>query len=106
MLQVHIGYDPRESVAFYTLAHSIFARSSIPLSIAPLMRRHLGHLYTRPRGPTEATEFSLTRFLVPALADYRGWSFFMDCALLFRSYIAWLAALFVSQAYQVLVVCH
>ena len=93
MLQVHIGYDPRESVAFYTLAHSIFARSSIPLSIAPLMRRHLGHLYTRPRGPTEATEFSLTRFLVPALSDYRGWSIYMDCDMLCRADIAGLSAL-------------
>ena len=106
MLQVHIGYDPRESVAFYTLAHSIFARSSIPLSIAPLMRRHLGHLYTRPRGPTEATEFSLTRFLVPALADYRGWSIYMDCDMLCRADIAGLAALIERQADKAVLVCH
>jgi len=106
MLQVHIGYDPRESVAFYTLAHSIFARSSIPLSIAPLMRRHLGHLYTRPRGPTEATEFSLTRFLVPALSDYRGWSIYMDCDMLCRADIAGLAALIERQADKAVLVCH
>src|SRR5512138_3564002 len=93
MLQVYIGYDPRESVAFYTLAHSIFARSSVPVSIAALMRRHLAHLYTRARGPTESTEFSLTRFLVPALAGYRGWSLFMDCDMLCRGDIAELAAL-------------
>src|SRR5689334_24959288 len=93
MLQVYIGYDPRESVAFYTLAHSIFALSSIPLAVAPLMRRHLGHLYTRSRGPTESTEFSLTRFLVPALAGYRGWSLFMDCDMLCRADIAGLVAL-------------
>src|SRR2546428_10574472 len=106
MLQVHIGYDPRESVAFYTLAHSIFARSSIPLSIAPLMRRHLGHLYTRPRGPPEATEFSLTRFLVPALSDYRGWSIYMDCDMLCRADIAELAALMPGQADKAVLVCH
>ena len=91
MLQVYIGYDPREAVAFYTLAHSIVRRSSIPVSIAPLMQRQLKHLYTRPRGPTEATEFSLTRFLVPALAGYRGWSLFMDCDMLCRADIAGLA---------------
>jgi hypothetical protein len=106
MLQVHIGYDPRESVAFYTLAHSIFARSSIPLSIAPLMRRHLAHLYTRPRGPTEATEFSLTRFLVPALSGYRGWSIYMDCDMLCRADIAGLAALMQGQADKAVLVCH
>ena len=92
MLQVYVGYDPREAVAFYTLAHSILRRSSIPVSIAPLMQRQLKRLYTRPRGPTEATEFSLTRFLVPALAGYRGWSLFMDCDMLCRADIAGLAA--------------
>jgi hypothetical protein len=106
MLQVYIGYDPRESVAFYTLAHSIFARSSIPLSIAPLMRRHLGHLYSRPRGPTESTEFSLTRFLVPALAGYRGWSIYMDCDMLCRADIAELAALAERAADKAVLVCQ
>ena len=68
MLQIYIGYDPVESVAFYTLAHSIQRRASVPVSIAPLARHQLKSLYTRERGPTESTEFSLTRFLVPALS--------------------------------------
>ncbi len=106
MLQVYIGYDPRESVAFYTLAHSIFARSTIPLSIAPLMRRHLGHLYTRERGPTESTEFSLTRFLVPALAGYRGWSIYMDCDMLCRVDIAELAELIDRNTDKAVLVCQ
>lgn len=106
MLQVYIGYDPRESVAFYTLAHSIFARSSIPLSLAPLMRRHLAHLYTRSRGPTESTEFSLTRFLVPALAGYRGWSIYMDCDMLCRADIAGLASLIDRNADKAVLVCQ
>ena len=106
MLQVYIGYDPRESVAFYTLAHSIFARSSIPLAIAPLMRRHLGHLYTRSRGPTESTEFSLTRFLVPALSEYKGWSIYMDCDMLCRADIAGLVALIDRNRDRAVVVCQ
>jgi hypothetical protein len=92
MLQIYIGYDPRESVAFYTLAHSILRRSSVPVSIAPLVQDQLRHLYRRPRGPTESTEFSMTRFLVPALSEYRGWSVFMDCDMLCRADIAELAA--------------
>ena len=106
MLQVYIGYDPRESVAFYTLAHSIVARSSIPLAIAPLMRRHLGHLYTRSRGPTESTEFSLTRFLVPALSGYSGWSIYMDCDMLCRADIADLIALIERNADKAVLVCQ
>ncbi len=92
MLSVYIGYDPRESVAFYTLAHSILRRSSIPVSIAPLMQSQLKGLYTRQRGPTESTQFSMTRFLVPALSEYRGWSLYMDCDMLCRADIAELAA--------------
>ncbi len=107
MLNVYVGYDPREAVAFYTLAHSIVRRSSIPVSIAPLMQRQLKHLYTRSRGPTESTEFSLTRFLVPALAGYRGWSLFMDCDMLCRADIAGLAVEIERQPNKaVLVVKH
>ena len=92
VLRIHIGYDPKEAVAFHTLAHSIQRRSSIPVTIAPLMQSQLKGLYTRARGPTESTEFSLTRFLVPALSEYRGWSLFMDCDMLCRVDIAELAA--------------
>ena len=94
MLNICIGFDPREAIAFDTLAHSIRRRASIPLTIQPLVQKELRSrgLYTRERGPTESTEFSLTRFLVPALADYRGWSLFMDCDMLCRVDIAELIA--------------
>ncbi len=105
MLQVYIGYDPKESVAFYTLAHSILRRSSIPVTIAPLMRSQLKGLYTRERGPTESTEFSLTRFMVPALSQFRGWSLFMDCDMLCRADIAELAAHTGRSADKAVLVC-
>ncbi len=79
-------------MAFYALAHSILRRASIPVSITPVMRTQLRSWYTRERGPTESTEFSLTRFLVPALCDFRGWSVYMDCDMLCRTDIAELAA--------------
>src|SRR2546422_5659761 len=82
----------RSSVAFYTLAHSILRRASVPISITPLMQSQLKGIYTRARGPTESTEFSLTRFLVPSIAEFRGWSVYMDCDMLCRSDIADLAS--------------
>jgi hypothetical protein len=93
MLNVFIGYDPREAVAFDVLAHSIRRRASIPVAISPLKRAELGKVYWRERGPTESTEFSMTRFLVPALSEYRGWSLYMDCDMLCRADIAALALL-------------
>ena len=106
MLNIYIGYDPRESVAFYTLAHSILRRASIPVSIAPLMQSQLKGLYRRERGPTESTEFSLTRFLVPALSDYGGWSIFMDCDMLCRVDIAALARESERQPDKAVLVCQ
>ncbi len=105
MLNVFIGYDPRESVAFYTLAHSILRRASIPVSITPLMRSQLKGIYRRSRGPTESTEFSLTRFLVPLLSGFRGWSLFMDCDMLCRADIAELAAQFEREPDKAVLVC-
>lgn len=105
MLNVFIGYDPNESVAFYTLAHSILRRASIPVGIAPLMRTQLKDVYRRERGPTESTEFSLTRFLVPYLSGYAGWSLFMDCDMLCRADIAELAAQIDRQADKAVLVC-
>ena len=105
MLNIYIGYDPRESVALYTLAHSIQRRSSIPVAIAPLVQAQLKHLYRRPRGPTESTEFSMTRFLVPALSGYQGWSIFMDCDMLCRTDIAGLVAEIERQPDKAVLVC-
>jgi hypothetical protein len=104
-VNVFIGYDPRESVALYTLAHSILRRASVPVSITPLMQSQLKGLYTRSRGPTESTEFSLTRFLVPALSEYRGWSLFMDCDMLCRTDIAALWQEMERQSDAAVIVC-
>jgi len=105
VLGIYIGYDPRESVAFHTLAHSILRRSSVPISVSPLVQGQLKHLYWRPRGPTESTEFSMTRFLVPALSEYRGWSVFMDCDMLCRADIAELARASKLQPDKAVLVC-
>ena len=105
MLQVYIGYDPREEIAFHVLEHSIMERSSAPVSIAPLDKRKLLPIYKRPRGPTESTEFALTRFLVPLLSEFRGWSLFMDCDMLCRADIAQLFAHAERQKDQAVLVC-
>jgi hypothetical protein len=107
VLTVFIGYDSKEVVAFYTLAHSIVRHCSVPVSIVPLKMQQLQGqgLYTRPRGPTESTEFSLTRFLVPALSGHNGWSVFMDCDMLCRADFAELAKETERQADKAVLVC-
>lgn len=85
MLRIFIGYDSREPVAYHVAAHSIISRASLPVSIAPLARHQLSEVYWRLRNPMESTEFSLTRFLVPHLSMYRGYSLFMDCDMLVQA---------------------
>jgi hypothetical protein len=82
MIRVFIGFDPREAVAYSVLAHSIQARASRPVTIAPLALPQLGALMTRERHPLQSTDFSFSRFLTPHLSDFTGWSIFMDCDML------------------------
>jgi hypothetical protein len=86
--QVFIGYDSKEPVAYHVLAHSILRRASIPVSIAPVALSQLRAVYTRERGPLESTEFSLSRFLVPFLSHYAGFSLFLDCDMLCQTDLA------------------
>jgi hypothetical protein len=92
-IRIFIGYDPRETVAFSVLAHSINARASVPVSITPLMLSQLAGVYTRERHPLQSTDFSFTRFLAPYLCGYQGWALFMDCDMLMVDDIARLWAL-------------
>lgn len=82
MIRVCIGFDPREAVAFNVLSYSIVRRSSMPVSITPLMLRQLSRTLTRERHPLQSTDFSFSRFLTPYLSGYEGWSLFMDCDML------------------------
>ena len=45
-LKIFIGYDPKESVAFHVLSHSLLERSSKPISIIPI---NLGNLKLEKR---------------------------------------------------------
>ena len=105
MIRVLVGFDPRETVAFHVLSHSILARASEPVCIAPLMLSQLGSTLTRDRHPLQSTDFSFSRFLTPHLSGYAGWSLFMDCDMLMLEDVASLWALR-DERYAVMVVKH
>jgi len=87
LLRVFIGYDSRETAAYHVLAHSIQARASKPVAIIPVDLRQLRDVYTRLYG-SQSTEFTYSRFLVPYLSGFEGFSVFMDCDMLCRTDIA------------------
>ena len=105
VIPVFIGFDPRETVAFSVLAHSIQARASEPVAIAPLALSQLSGVFTRARDPLQSTDFSFSRFLTPHLSGYAGWSIFMDCDMLALDDIAKLYALR-DERFAVMVVKH
>ena len=82
MIRIFVGYDPRETVAFHVLSHSIQARASVPVSVTPLILDQLDGLMWRDRHNLQSTDFSFSRFLVPHLCGYEGWALFMDCDML------------------------
>ncbi|MEH3147686.1 MAG: glycosyltransferase [Methylobacterium frigidaeris] len=93
-LKIYVGYDKREDIAWQVCRSSILQHAAEAPEIYPLKQdslRELG-LYTRPMDKGAATEFSLTRFLTPHLADSDGWVLFVDCDFLFTTDIARLTA--------------
>jgi hypothetical protein len=102
VLPVWIGWDARESAAAEVCKSSLVKNSSIPLHIQFLNERPLRHAgiykrgwradgpqrYDNGDGKPFSTEFSFTRFLVPALQLWSGWAVFVDCDFLFNADIA------------------
>lgn len=105
VIPVFIGFDERETVAFNVLAHSIHARASQPVAVAPVRLSELESVFSRERHPLQSTDFSFSRFLTPYLSGYSGWSVFMDCDMLMRDDIAELWRLR-DERYAVMVVKH
>ncbi len=82
LARLFIGYDAREAVAFNVLSHSVQKHASRPVMIAPVMVDQLRQCFHRPHDPLQSTDFSFSRFLVPYLSGFEGWSIFMDCDML------------------------
>lgn len=105
VLDVYIGYDRQEVVAYHVLVQSILERCSRPVRFTPINLQNLKGLFEREPAATQSTEFSFSRFLTPYLSDYDGWSLFMDCDMLARADIAELFAL-ADDRYAVMVAQH
>jgi len=104
---IFVGYDRREDIAYHVCCHSLTSKSSIPLSITPLVQDDLRArgLYTRGIDPLASTDFTYTRFFVPYLTGYRGWALFCDCDFLWMDDVSDLIKL-VDDSFAVMCVHH
>lgn len=100
MYKVFIGGDPRFQKAFDVAMVSMLANTPCTkISIDSLDLKDLRQrgLYYRPTSVKDgllhddisaspmSTEFAISRFLVPHLSGFKGWSLFCDSDFLFRS---------------------
>ena len=106
MVNVYIGYDSREDLAYQVCSHSIKSKSNstsiFPLKLSELRKKGI---YTRGEDKLGSTEFTFSRFLVPVLNDYQGWALFCDCDILFLNPVEELFSL-TNDKYAVMCVQH
>lgn len=106
-LRIFVGHEPTEQAAFDVCKNSILSTASVSVLVEAINQQDLrtAGLYRRMfyRDGTQAydaadgkpisTQFSFTRFLVPALCQYSGWAAFCDSDMLWRDDIKDLFAL-------------
>ena len=85
-----IGYDSKEDIAYRVCKQSLIKNSSINIKVKSLKLYELisKKIYKRNIDPLASTEFTYSRFLVPALMNYKGWAVFCDCDFLFFDDVA------------------
>ena len=85
MINIFIGYDSKEKVAFNVLCYSILKNSQKPVAITPIYLPNIKDDFIRERNQLSSTEFSFSRFIIPHLMNYQGWALFMDCDMLMKA---------------------
>jgi len=100
MNKIFVGYDPEQDIAYQVCKHSL-GRKVFPLDQDELRSQGI---YDRV-DVDASTPFSLTRFLVPYLSNYEGWSLFCDSDFLWQCDVDEVFKL-ADDKYSVMVVKH
>jgi len=106
--KVFIGYDSKETEAYEVCKYSIEKyNKNKNLEIIPIVKKDLisKGIYKNCESGLSSTEFSFTRFLVPYLSNYSGWSVFVDCDFIFLDDINSISS-FLDTTHTLFVVKH
>jgi lipopolysaccharide biosynthesis glycosyltransferase len=99
VIDIVVGFDQREAVAYHTFCQSVIDHTSDPVRFTPLVAHGLD-------GKRDGSNtFIYSRFLVPYIMGYRGWAIFADGDMVCKEDIAKLWALR-DDKYAVQVVQH
>lgn len=75
-INIVVGFDQRESIAYHTFTQSIIEKASLPVSFIPLAINTLKDY--KETHTDKSNDFVYSRFLTPYLNNYKGWSIFAD----------------------------
>jgi lipopolysaccharide biosynthesis glycosyltransferase len=75
-INIFIGYDDREAIAYHVCTNSLIRHATIPLSITPLALSNLNDYVENHQDGSN--KFIYSRFLTPYIMDYNGWAIFID----------------------------
>lgn len=80
MYKIFMGYTSYQDVVYQVAKHSIERHAKDIVKVYPIVQSALKELgiYYRKVDQKGSTEFSITRFLTPWLAGYKGWALFCD----------------------------
>jgi lipopolysaccharide biosynthesis glycosyltransferase len=72
VIDIVVGFDQREAVAYHTFCQSVIDNTSQPVRFTPLIAHEIN-------GQKDGSNsFIYSRFLVPYLMGYKGWAIFAD----------------------------
>ena len=76
MINLYVGYDEREAIAYHVFCHSVIKNTSIPVKITPLVLSQLKEFNETHQD--RSNDFVYSRFLTPYLNEFNGWAIFAD----------------------------
>jgi len=81
-----IGFDQKEAIAYHVFCQSIIEKSTIPVQILPLALNTLSEYSESHLDGSNA--FIYSRFLTPFLMNFSGWAIFADGDMVCKSDLA------------------
>jgi len=81
-----IGFDQKEAIAYHVFCQSIIEKSTIPVHILPLALNMLSEYSKSNLDGSNA--FIYSRFLTPFLMNYTGWAIFADGDMILKTDLA------------------
>ena len=76
IVDIVVGFDQREAVAYHTFTQSVIEKSTVPVRFLPLSINSLSDYNEKHKDGSN--DFIYSRFLVPHLMNFKGWAIYAD----------------------------